>query len=89
MCPKRSYIQMSNRKMLNFTYLYIPSFQSYVLITDQPHVLVPMHLMVVEELASLWKDTDLLVVVDTEGVHPITKSLVVFYLSFDSKQIFQ
>ena len=69
--------------MLNFTYLYIPSFQSYVLITDQPHVLVPMHLMVVEELVLLWRDTDLLVVVDTEGDHQTTKSLVVFYLSFD------
>ena len=71
--------------MLNFTYLYIPNFQSYVLITDQPHVLVPMHLMVVEELVLLWKDTDLLVVVDTDT---IMKSLVVFYLSFDSKQNF-
>ena len=44
--------------------------------------------MVVEELVSLWKDTDLLVVVDTEGVHLTMKSLVVFYLSFDSKQNF-
>ena len=71
--------------MLNFTYLYISNSLSYVLITDQPHVLVPTHLMVVEELVSLWKDTDLLVVVDTDT---IMKSLVVFYLSFDSKQNF-
>ena len=75
--------------MLNFTYLSISNSLSYVLITDQPHVLVPTHLMVVEELVSLWKDMDLLVVVDMEGVHPIMKNLVVFYLSFESKQIFQ
>lgn len=73
--------------MLNFTYLSISNSLSYVLITDQPHVLVPMHLMVVEELASLWKDTDLLVVVDTEGVHLTMKSLVVFYLSFDFNKL--